>query len=247
MTLFLRKNKIYILFFLIVLFFFQPIFDFLSIEQKNNREKCYAFQEREASVQFELLKSSNLINIDIEDSLKNSISKVEEKSTKQVITIHQDTIKEYPSPTVKKDIDTNSRKAITKKKAKKEKSYTQEDLEMIAHLIWAEAEGESYKGKLAVGFVVLNRTKSKDFPNTIKGVVLQNNDGTYQFSSVIPGGRYYQGYDEACLKAAKEVLSGQIKNFTEGALYFDSFDPQNSWNKGKHEFIMRIGKHYFYR
>ncbi len=33
--------------------------------------------------------------------------------------------------------------------------------------------GEPYVGKVAVGAVVLNRTKSPSFPNTIAGVVYQ--------------------------------------------------------------------------
>ncbi len=44
---------------------------------------------------------------------------------------------------------------------------------LLARTIHGEARGEPYVGKVAVGAVVLNRTKSPSFPNTIAGVVYQ--------------------------------------------------------------------------
>ncbi|MFD1909465.1 cell wall hydrolase [Paenibacillus rhizoplanae] len=37
----------------------------------------------------------------------------------------------------------------------------------------AEAEGEPYKGKVAVANVVLNRLRSANFPDTIREVIYQ--------------------------------------------------------------------------
>ncbi|GAB6506413.1 hypothetical protein bcgnr5369_68250 [Bacillus cereus] len=41
----------------------------------------------------------------------------------------------------------------------------------MARLVTAEAGGESYKGKVAVAKVILNRVNAKGFPNTITGVI----------------------------------------------------------------------------
>lgn len=47
------------------------------------------------------------------------------------------------------------------------------DLNLLAHLVYAEARGESYRGQVAVASVVLNRVKSSSFPNTVAGVIYQ--------------------------------------------------------------------------
>ena len=52
-------------------------------------------------------------------------------------------------------------------------TYSSSDTNLLARLIYAEARGETYTGKVAVGAVVLNRVKSASFPNTISGVIYQ--------------------------------------------------------------------------
>ena len=49
------------------------------------------------------------------------------------------------------------------------RKYTAKDVKLLACLIYAEAGNQSYKGKLAVANVVLNRVDSPLFPNTLKG------------------------------------------------------------------------------
>lgn len=48
---------------------------------------------------------------------------------------------------------------------------TEEDLYLLANIIYCEAGCEPYIGKVAVGNVVMNRVKSNRQPNTIQGVV----------------------------------------------------------------------------
>jgi len=54
-------------------------------------------------------------------------------------------------------------------------AYSEEDLYWLSRLVHAEAEAEPFEGKLAVANCVINRKKSKDFPNTIKGVIFDTN------------------------------------------------------------------------
>jgi spore germination cell wall hydrolase CwlJ-like protein len=49
----------------------------------------------------------------------------------------------------------------------------QSDLECLARNIYFEAASESIEGKVAVGLVTINRSKSGRFPSTICGVVSQ--------------------------------------------------------------------------
>ncbi|MCR4901800.1 MAG: cell wall hydrolase [Butyrivibrio sp.] len=81
------------------------------------------------------------------------------------------------------------------------------ELEWLAATIQAEADGESYTGKLAVGSVIMNRVKSSAFPNTITGVITQ----TMQFASYRSGKVELiisRGPNSTCIQAAQEVLDG---------------------------------------
>ena len=86
----------------------------------------------------------------------------------------------------------------------------------MSSIINCEAGIEPYQGKLAVGIVVMNRIRSKRFPNTLKGVIYQRG----QFSPVRNGSlrRRLSEYDsgrvkseqwKSCISAAKKVLNGQ--------------------------------------
>ena len=63
------------------------------------------------------------------------------------------------------------------------------ELKCLAQAIYFEARGESKKGQLAVGRVVLNRVKSRVYPDTICGVVFQNDHrrNACQFSFACDG------------------------------------------------------------
>lgn len=49
-----------------------------------------------------------------------------------------------------------------------------QELKCLAEGIYFEARGESIRGKLAVGRVILNRVESKAYPNSVCDVVYQN-------------------------------------------------------------------------
>ncbi len=86
-------------------------------------------------------------------------------------------------------------------------SASASELEWLAATIQAEAGGESYTGKLAVGSVIMNRVKSSAFPNSITGVITQN----MQFASYRSGKVELiisQGANSTCVKAAQEVIGG---------------------------------------
>lgn len=122
--------------------------------------------------------------------------------------------------------------------------YTQDDRDLLARLIHAEAEGEPYLGKVAVGAVVINRVNSPLFPNTIKNVIFQVDEmGYYQFSPVLDGRLFTVTPTEESYRAADEALSGVDP--TGGALFF--FNPKkisNRWLLSK-SVIRTIGDHVF--
>lgn len=79
---------------------------------------------------------------------------------------------------------------------------------LLAALIHCEARGESYEGQLAVGAVVMNRVRSKAYPDTIHGVIYASG----QFTPALNGkvNKVYESgkINESCIKAAQEALSG---------------------------------------
>ena len=97
-------------------------------------------------------------------------------------------------------------------------SQTSANQYLLARLVYAEARGESYKGKVAVAAVVLNRVRSSSFPNTLSGVIYQSG----AFESVMNGSIYNTPTDD-CLRAAKDAMNGWDP--TGGCLYY--YNPRN--------------------
>jgi len=100
------------------------------------------------------------------------------------------------------------------------------DVDLLARLITAEADGEPYEGKVAVGAVVLNRIDSPEFPDSISDVINQYDNGTYQFEPVM-NGWINRPASAQSIQAAKDALSGIDP--TNGALYFFAKWVNNEW------------------
>ncbi len=99
------------------------------------------------------------------------------------------------------------RLALTKEDTSGSYSASDTELAWLAATIQAEADGESYTGKLAVGSVIMNRVKSSAFPGTVIGVITQN----MQFASYRSGKVELivsNGPNSTCMRAAQEVLDG---------------------------------------
>lgn len=122
-------------------------------------------------------------------------------------------------------------------------NYDDDAVYWLARIIEAEASGEPYNGKVAVGEVILNRVKSNDFPNTIWGVIFDDNYGI-QFEPVA-NGTIYNTPSSDSIAAAKEALSGS--NYSSNSLYF--LNPQiaqSNWITKNRQYCMTIANHDFY-
>jgi N-acetylmuramoyl-L-alanine amidase len=109
-------------------------------------------------------------------------------------------------------------------------AYAASDVDLLARLIMAEAESESYGAKVAVGAVVLNRVESSQWPNTISGVIYQNINGYYQFSPVA-NGTINRPANEESIRAAKAAMSGYDP--TNGAMFYYDTSTKNQWMLSK--------------
>lgn len=112
------------------------------------------------------------------------------------------------------------------------------DHRLLSKLVYGEARGESYKGKVAVAAVVLNRVASASFPNTISGVIYQS--GAF---SCVSNGSINNTPDSACIRAAREALNGWDP--TGGCLYF--YNPEKTSDQWIRTRTVKtvIGNHHF--
>lgn len=108
--------------------------------------------------------------------------------------------------------------------------YTNAELDLLARLIEAEASGEAYKVKVAVGAVVVNRVQSKDWASTITTVINEKYGDYYQFSPV-QNGMIKKAASDASIKAAREALTGSDPS--NGAIYYYDGSSTNAWIKSK--------------
>ena len=67
--------------------------------------------------------------------------------------------------------------------------YTIDDVELIAATVHFEGGNQDDIGKRLIADSILNRLRSRHFPNTVKEVVYQNSNGVYQ--SKFPGVCFY--------------------------------------------------------
>lgn len=121
-------------------------------------------------------------------------------------------------------------------------SISNEEKDLFARLVEAEAKGESYEGKVAVATVVLNRVESPHFPNTITEVINEVVGDAYAFSPVQNGEINNAASDEA-IRAVEEALTRQ--DSLNDCIYF--YNPEiatDNWIRTR-EVVTTIGNHVF--
>lgn len=115
-----------------------------------------------------------------------------------------------------------------------------QDVVLLSRLINGEARGEPYEGQVAVGAVVLNRTRDPRFPSSIAGVIYQPG----AFTAIVDGQIHAQ-IEQSSINAARDALNGWDPS--GGAVYY--FNPGTASNKWiwSRPLIKIIGKHRFCR
>lgn len=124
-----------------------------------------------------------------------------------------------------------------------ESYYDANEVYWLSRIIYAESGAEPFRGKIAVGNVVLNRVASSQFPNSVYGVIFDKKHGT-QFSPVASGSIYKTPNSDSVI-AAKICLEGYSLN--SKILYF--MNPRlatNTWISKNRPYAFTIGTHNFY-
>ncbi len=111
----------------------------------------------------------------------------------------------------------------------------QEDIKLLAALIFCEAGNQPYAGKVAVGAVVLNRMESGRYPNSLESVIYQRGQFTPASSGKLARVLRSGNIPSSCYEAAQDALNGADP--VNGALYF------NTGRAGTRGY--KLGDHYF--
>ncbi|HEU5140131.1 MAG TPA: cell wall hydrolase [Bacillales bacterium] len=123
-------------------------------------------------------------------------------------------------------------------KALRNNTFTVDQIQLLAQLVYAEARGESLKGQVAVASVVLNRIDSGKFPDTVSGVIYERHAFT-----CVQNGTFYDQPNKEAYRAVYLAIQGWDPSY--GSLYY--FNP----SKAKSDWIwsrpqtVQIGHHIF--
>ena len=133
----------------------------------------------------------------------------------------------------KLEVNTSNIELEVKPINKEEITMSNEEIELIALVTMAEAEGEPEEGKRLVIDTILNRVDHKRFPNTVSDVIYQKD----QFTSIW-NGRLNSCYasDDICKLVKEEVKSRKDSNviFFRTSRYSDYGST-----------MFQVGHHYF--
>lgn len=123
-------------------------------------------------------------------------------------------------------------------------NFTPEEMDLFAQLVHAEANGESYRGKVAVAAAILNRIECDEYPDDLAAVIFQVESGYYQFSPVKDGSIWMEP-DQDAYRAIRDAINGEDPS--NGAISF--YNPRKTANQWVREQPVTnvIGNHIFFK
>lgn len=125
----------------------------------------------------------------------------------------------------------------------KDYSYTYEDMLYLARITQVECGSQNFETKLGVANTVMNRVRSKQFPNTVKGVIFDTNYGT-QFPPAHTSS-FNVTPTKANILAAKCALNG-INNVGNSLYFTSKASAPSSWAHNNRTHHSTIGNICFY-
>ena len=182
------------------------------------------------SGQQELLKKANLLSI-------SEVSFTTESNSEIGIEKNDITLVTSPYEASVVTVEAETSEEVTEEQEYRNRwdiELTEEEIDLLAKILWIEARGESEAGQQAVIEVIFNRMVSEEFPDTLYDVLSQKNP--VQFASwklrdtAEPTENEYEIIDK--------VLSGQTSVVKKDTLYFAT-------KKLTRNLDVKIGGHYF--
>ena len=118
------------------------------------------------------------------------------------------------------------------------------ELRCMAGAIYFEARAEPLEGQLAVGRVIVARSKSGRFPNSYCGVVYQPSQFSFIRGNTMPVIKEQSRNWKTAVAIAEIAHSGAWQSPAEGALFFHAKRVSPNWRLHR---LAQIDNHIFYR
>ncbi len=118
------------------------------------------------------------------------------------------------------------------------------ELDCLAGAVYFEAKSESLAGQLAVGRVVVARSKSGRFPETYCGVVYQPSQFSFVRGRSMPSVNRSSRQWKNAVAIAQIAHAGAWRSPVEGALFFHATHVSPGWRLTR---LGRVENHVFYR
>ncbi len=118
------------------------------------------------------------------------------------------------------------------------------ELNCLASAIYFESKSEPLAGQLAVGRVIVARSRSGRFPDSYCGVVYQPSQFSFVRGNTMPSINKDSRFWKNAVALAQISHEGSWQSPVEGALYFHSARVSPRWGR---ERAAKIGNQIFYR
>ncbi|MFM6950759.1 MAG: cell wall hydrolase [Novosphingobium sp.] len=118
------------------------------------------------------------------------------------------------------------------------------ELNCLASAIYHEAKSETLNGQLAVGRVIVSRSKSGRFPDSYCGVVFQPSQFSFVRGNSLPSVPKASRQWKNAVAVAQIAHEGSWRSPVEGALYFHAAFVSPGWRLTR---MARVDNHVFYR
>lgn len=121
-------------------------------------------------------------------------------------------------------------------------NISNDDIYLMAQVVYCESRGEDFDGKVAVASVILNRLVSHRFPDTVAEVIFQPNA-----FSCINDGKINVKPDGNSFDAVYKALSGEDPT-SDSTFFYNPAIATSAWtNKINKKDAVRIGNHIFFK
>lgn len=116
---------------------------------------------------------------------------------------------------------------------------SENEIDLLARIVRAEAQTEPFEGKVAVADVVLNRVESPQFPDTVKDVIYA--PGQFQ---PVSNGEINKPADEESVEAVYTALADQNDAVEDSLFFYNPHIATNRWLDSRETTVV-IGQHVF--
>jgi N-acetylmuramoyl-L-alanine amidase len=125
-------------------------------------------------------------------------------------------------------------------------SHNKQQIICLANNIYHEARGETEQGQLAVGLVTMNRVNQSG--KTVCEIVHERKPGCqFSWTCAKVAIKEQEAYNNIVAKSM-QIISGDVKDFTNGATFYHATYVNPFWSKHKDfKRVARVGRHIFYK